>query len=643
MLRSALSASLLLATLLAPGPVSGQATDDPRFFSQTGFRIDNDTFWNFFQRRGGVRTFGYPVSRQFRLQGFTVQIFQREVMQLQPDGGVQTLNLLDEGLLPYTRINGSTFPAPDPAVVSQTPPASDPDYATRIIQFVNAQSQDTFDNEPVNFNQTFHTTVTFEDAFPDGDGPQSLVPLLNLQIWGAPTSQPAHDPNNNDFIYQRFQRGIMHYDKNCGCTQGLLLADYLKQVLIGPRMPNGSTNSNLPADLAQQAQGSKFLSQYAPGKPGSLARPNELPGSDLSTAFDQQQPVAGGAPAATPSPSGFAYGFQVQLWDFSAQGKSLVVGNVKQAGFNWMKHQVEWSTIEPAPGQYDFRELDAIVDAGSSQGISVVLSVAHAPTFYRSPTSGLMPADPSTFQALMQTMATRYRGKVQAYELWNEENLAREAGPPNIDPSNYLPLLKAGYAGVKTGDAAARTLLGALSPTGNSTPGVSMDDVAYLQALYAINGGEVANYFDILGAHPSGFAIPPDCTPDTPQCSLAPGWNNDPSFFAFYRVNQYHDVLVASNDANKPIWFTEFGYCANSTPPAGYEYCSFVSEADQARFLTRAFQKSRETPYVGGMFIWNLNFQQAVGQTDEKWGFGLLRTNLSPRPAYGALVTLPKV
>src|SRR5205807_5097017 len=78
------------------------ATSDPRFFSQTGYRIDTDAFWNFFQQRGSVRTFGYPVSRTFMLDGFQVQIFQREVMQLQSDGSVQTLNLLDPGLMPYT-------------------------------------------------------------------------------------------------------------------------------------------------------------------------------------------------------------------------------------------------------------------------------------------------------------------------------------------------------------------------------------------------------------------------------------------------------------------------------------------------------------------------------------------------------------
>jgi polysaccharide biosynthesis protein PslG len=39
---------------------------------------------------------------------------------------------------------------------------------------------------------------------------------------------------------------------------------------------------------------------------------------------------------------------------------------------------------------------------------------------------------------------------------------------------------------------------------------------------------------------------------------------------------------------------------------------------------------------------WNLNMQLAVPQTDEKWGFGIVRSDWSPRPAYSALVEMPK-
>src|SRR6266567_2777332 len=118
--RAAAVVALLANTFASVRQSAAQAAD-PRLFSQTGFRVDSDPFWSFFQARGGVRTFGYPVSRTFKLDGFPVQIFQRIVVQLQPDGSVATLNLLDPGLMPYTRINGSTFPAPDPSIVSQTP------------------------------------------------------------------------------------------------------------------------------------------------------------------------------------------------------------------------------------------------------------------------------------------------------------------------------------------------------------------------------------------------------------------------------------------------------------------------------------------------------------------------------------------
>src|SRR5690349_3328346 len=136
----------LLASLIASGPQAATAQPtDPRFFAQTGYRIDNDAFWDFFQGRGGVPTFGYPVSRQFLLVGFQVQIFQRLVMQQQPDGSVQTLNLLDPGLMPYTKINGSTYPAPDPTIVAATPPVSSPNYNTDIITFTQQVAPDTFE------------------------------------------------------------------------------------------------------------------------------------------------------------------------------------------------------------------------------------------------------------------------------------------------------------------------------------------------------------------------------------------------------------------------------------------------------------------------------------------------------------------
>ena len=207
----ALSLALILVQQL---PVA--AADDPRYFPQTRYRIDNDRFWDFFQRRGGVRTFGYPVSSTFPLLGQQVQIFQRQIVQLQPNGGVATMNLLDEGLMPYTAINGSSFPPSDPSVIKNAPGVNEPNYHLKALQFVKDNAPETWQGQPVNFYSTFLNTVKFEDAFPSGVGDRSLLPGFNLELWGLPTSKPAFDPTNGGFIYQRFQRGIMHYDASCG-------------------------------------------------------------------------------------------------------------------------------------------------------------------------------------------------------------------------------------------------------------------------------------------------------------------------------------------------------------------------------------------------------------------------------------------
>jgi hypothetical protein len=244
----------------APAPIVA-ATG--HYFPETGFRVDDSRIWDYFVHRGGLNTFGYPVSRAFRLQGFTVQFFQRRIVQL---------NLLDSGLLPYSTFNGATAPGVDPGVVGAAPPTTD---AVGVLQFVAAHAPDQSGGFDVGFHRTFASTVSAAVAFTTGGNP-SLLPGFNLEMWGVPTSTPQPDPNNHNFIYLRFQRGIMMYDGSCGCTRGILLADYLKSIITG---------QNLPADLDAEAQGSAFYHQYDPAQPAWVHNPATLPNTDLTDAF----------------------------------------------------------------------------------------------------------------------------------------------------------------------------------------------------------------------------------------------------------------------------------------------------------------------------------------------------------------------
>jgi hypothetical protein len=297
-------ALILLALVVVGGSILPpvdlvSAQQDSRYFQETGFRIDDDKIWDYFSKRNGKRNFGLPTSRTFQFLGAPTQFFQRHVLQV-TSGGVRTLNLLDDGLLPYTTISGSTFPAVDQSVVSAAPKAGTASYTDDVATFLDKFAPNSWEGEAVKFGDTYSSSVTLADAFPDGGGNAGLLTLLNLEIWGLPTSKPARDPANGNFIYLRFQRGVMHYDAVCKCTQGLLLADALKAIITG---------QNLPADLGAQAVESPLLGQYDPdihngplrqGLPGGIEFGNAFRPS-LETAEAGSAPPLEPATAAQPS------------------------------------------------------------------------------------------------------------------------------------------------------------------------------------------------------------------------------------------------------------------------------------------------------------------------------------------------------
>ena len=64
-----------------------------------------------------------------------------------------------------------------------------------------------------------------------------------------------------------------------------------------------------------------------------------------------------------------------------------------------------------------------------------------------------MPSDPTTFQTLMQAMASRYAARSRRTRCGTRRTWRAKRAQGNVDPVTYLPLLKAGYAGTKAGDS----------------------------------------------------------------------------------------------------------------------------------------------------------------------------------------------
>ncbi len=321
------------------------------------------------------------------------------------------------------------------------------------------------------------------------------------------------------------------------------------------------------------------------------------------------------------------------------------------AGFDWVRQQVVWKDVEgPNPGDYAWGELDKIVDDVAAKNLKLLINIVQAPTFYNS-TNGL-PQDPVSMGNLVEAMVKRYGNKVAAYEIWNEQNLAHENGGTvtEADAGHYVDILVECYNRIKALDPSIIVLAGAPSSSGVNDPAIAVSDENYYRAMYRYKDGIIKSHFDAQGVHPGGSANPPDTMwPDNP--SNAQGWTNDATFY-FRHVENVRKFMEQEGVGDHQIWVTEFGWATQNNTP-GYEFGNQVSFEQQGQYIAdaikMAYEKYRyedDSPWMGNMFLWNMNFAVVWSQNNppnplnEQASFGILEPDYSPRPSFLALQSL---
>lgn len=283
-----------------------------------------------------------------------------------------------------------------------------------------------------------------------------------------------------------------------------------------------------------------------------------------------------------------------------------------------------WSEIEPTQGEFHWEYTDWLVRAAEYYHLRVVARLDKPPRWATGKTTPFS-APPNRLQDygdFVAQVAARYRGRIAAYIVWNEPNLAREWGDQTPVPAAYTALLQTAATRLRAADPQALIVSAGLAPTNDRTA-QALDDREFLRAMYAAGA---RNAFDILAAHPYPFAHPPD-DPRGSHDSLN-----------FQRIQDLRDIMIANGDAAKPIWVTEFGYPTETTP----ETASLqVSEKDQAQWLAGAYEIARaQMPFVNMFTLWNLT--GAAVSPDDQTGYSLLHADGSPKPAYVAVQAMPK-
>ena len=353
------------------------------------------------------------------------------------------------------------------------------------------------------------------------------------------------------------------------------------------------------------------------------AGPTPPPGGTAAPATAVSEATPSAQPAASPTPLERLYplpqlqspqrGIQAFLW-WHVDNKTgwRDADLVRDLGFGWLKHQFSWGEMSGARGAYDWFRPDLVVSLAEERGLKLLARLDHPPYWAQAEAPPGQPVDPAHFAEYCGALAGRYAGRIAAYEVWNEPNLAREWAGQTPDPAAYAALLKACYLAIKAADPNAIVISAGLAPTDTPDTSVALPDVDYFRAMYAAGA---APYFDMLGVHAPGYMNPPERSSDD---TLA-----DPLLasrtWTFRHVEDIRALMVEQGDGGKQIAITEMGWTSDPLNP---DYAWFaVTEEQKADYLVRAFRYAHENwqPWIGLMSMIYIVDPEWTEQHEQYW------------------------
>jgi hypothetical protein len=286
----------------------------------------------------------------------------------------------------------------------------------------------------------------------------------------------------------------------------------------------------------------------------------------------------------------------------AASGTAENFNQISDIGAKWARHFLYWDDAHP-------ESYDNIVSEEERRGVKTLLVVAAA--------SNTPPSDPQKYADFVGQLASRFKGKLDAIEIWNEADEPHFwAGAPS--PARYVDLLQRSYTAIKAADPSVKVVF---SPTVGH-------NYAFLEQAYAAGA---KGYFDVMAAHTDTA-----CNIASPTEYYRDGTRIGRYVFLGYR--ELRASMLAQGD-DKPIWLTEIGWSAATHQCevgqwAGQKLAG-VTEEDQAAYLRQAYHCLAQDPYVQ-VAMW-FNNRDLVPDAKMNNMYGLMRFDGSHRASYGML------
>jgi polysaccharide biosynthesis protein PslG len=293
---------------------------------------------------------------------------------------------------------------------------------------------------------------------------------------------------------------------------------------------------------------------------------------------------------------------------------SSLLSYVGPGGGNVIREGIAWYVLQPAPGgdpsTWDWSTSDAVYNQAIAAGLRPVFTFRDAPCWAApapcdaNGSNPVAPAFVDEYAHAAAQIALRYPGSL-GIEIWFEPNSDRFWGGP-ADPAAFSALVGAAAQSIHATGTGVSVYSGGLAP--GSAAADKIEFGSFLsQALDA--GG-------IQGADGIGF----HAVTDTP---FTPGDQPTKGYLGRLRIQlQTMNTALADHGVPKPIVLTQLSY--SSAP-------GFYTEAQQAEALVSSYELVRRIVDVPLVIVSKLLDN---GNGSKVQGFGVLRSNRSPKPAY---------
>ncbi|GAB7071610.1 cellulase family glycosylhydrolase [Mycobacterium hodleri] len=287
------------------------------------------------------------------------------------------------------------------------------------------------------------------------------------------------------------------------------------------------------------------------------------------------------------------------------------VGRMKQLGVTTVRLLVPWAAIQPSPDVYDWSMVDKTVNAVSSQHMSILATLNSPPGWAVAPGQPAIagrPASPAAFGLFAGKVAEHFRGKISAYEIWNEPNWSAFYAPAP-DPAGYADLLKAAYPAIKAAAPSALVVAAGLGSVVDHAM-ITMDPVKFVSGMYTAGA---RNFFDALAFHPYQYSM-----------KFSESWHPDAPL---NQLSEIRRVMLANGDGEKKIWATEYG-----------EPSSEVGEKAQAEYLDDMLGTWRSLSYAGPVYVYTMRDRNSDSREPDDT-LGIFRSDGTPKAAQSVVTS----